>query len=199
MLGNTSSRSSNQGMWRREQMQSTSHPGANGLFSGLSAFVGFFALSFAGGLLVNHSMTSENNNHPTLKLWGLVKESESNPGGQVKVGEARSTVKAFVQETSTIPARAVEGLRPYSSQAEPKEPPESGIAVQVGAFEDRMAAELLRQDLSTLTHRTVRLSSVQLGSKTFYRLRIRVGSEAEANSLAGFLNRERRLESWIVR
>lgn len=180
-------------------MQFTSQPRANGLFSGLSAFVAFLALSFGGGLLVNHSMTRVDSGDWTLNLWGFGKESESTPGGSVNGVGARRNVEAPGQATSTILARGLESVRSYFSESEPEEPSGSGMVVQVGAFEDRMVAEQIRQDISSLTHRAVLLTSVQMGSGTFYRVRIRVGSEAEANSLAGFLKRERGLDPWILR
>jgi tetratricopeptide (TPR) repeat protein len=72
------------------------------------------------------------------------------------------------------------------------------FAVQVAAYEDREEAVALAKQLTSEYRYTALIDPLQVRGKTVYRVRVRVGSEAEAGALAERLRREQNLDTWIV-
>lgn len=72
------------------------------------------------------------------------------------------------------------------------------FAVQVAAYEDRQEAVALAKQLTSEYGYTALIDPLQVRGKTIYRVRVRVGSESEAEALAERLRREQNLDTWIV-
>ncbi len=72
------------------------------------------------------------------------------------------------------------------------------VAVQVGAFEDRARADALAVLLSGRYQKLVLIAPTLSAGRTLYRVRILVGTRAEANALALALSRNEKLEAWVV-
>lgn len=71
------------------------------------------------------------------------------------------------------------------------------FAVQVGAYEERAQAERVAQFFSS-SHAYVLVTQSQVGRKVFHQVRIPVETKAEAKALAARLQRESKIETWVV-
>lgn len=72
------------------------------------------------------------------------------------------------------------------------------FAVQVGAFEHRASADALSLRLADRYKKPVLTAPTLSHNRILYRVRILVGTRAEANALALILSRNEKLETWIV-
>jgi cell division septation protein DedD len=72
------------------------------------------------------------------------------------------------------------------------------FAVQVGAFEHRARADALSVRLADRYKKPVLTVPTLSDNRTLYRVRILVGTRAEADALALILSRNEKLETWIV-
>lgn len=91
-----------------------------------------------------------------------------------------------------------ESSPPETSSAEAESDGGLRFAVQVAAYEDREEAVALAKQLTSEYRYTALIDPLQVRGKTIYRVRVRVGSEAEARALAERLRREQNLDTWIV-
>lgn len=71
------------------------------------------------------------------------------------------------------------------------------FAVQVGAYEDRAEAERKAESFSS-NYSYVLVTQTQVGGKVFHQVRIPVETKAEAKALAARLQRESKIETWVV-
>lgn len=71
------------------------------------------------------------------------------------------------------------------------------FAVQVGAYENRVRAELLAQLLSA-QHKDIQVAPRAVAGTVLYRIRIPVETEAGAKTLAANLRRGFEIETWVV-
>jgi cell division septation protein DedD len=102
------------------------------------------------------------------------------------VAEAQSTpVKAFNKNNI-----------PESPALEPPTP--SRFAVQVAAYATWSEAETLARRLSLRYRVSILVVPAKVNSRTYYRVRIPLETQAEAQALASRLARESGLETWVV-
>lgn len=104
--------------------------------------------------------------------------------------------------------QSAESSAGQSGEAAAKRSPESAVAedstglryaVQVGAHEDAAAALAQAKQLTVRYQYTALVAPVEVRGKTYYRVRIRVGTREEAEALAARLRQEEHLETWIVK
>lgn len=86
-----------------------------------------------------------------------------------------------------------------SSQARTRSGPQFRFHVQVAAPSDQATATALAKKLATTYRQTVVVDPVRKRGKTYYRIRLRVRTRAEAEELADQLRREQKLNPWIVK
>ncbi len=77
-------------------------------------------------------------------------------------------------------------------------PNKAGFAVQVGAYDDRAAAEKLLRGLASQYGVPTHVPAVTVRGKILYRARLLVKTRGEAEALAGRVRRESNLETWIA-
>jgi sporulation related protein len=80
-----------------------------------------------------------------------------------------------------------------------KKQPPVRFAVQVGALENQADADALSRRLVGLYQKPILTTPIVSGNRTLYRVRILVGTRAEADALALAESRNENVKSWIVR
>lgn len=77
--------------------------------------------------------------------------------------------------------------------------PQARFAVQVAAYEERDNAEELAKQLSLYEGRRILVVPAEVKGRTYYRVRIPVETQPEAEALAVRISREQQLPTWVVK
>ena len=101
-------------------------------------------------------------------------------------------------ERPPVEAHAAEVTPPTpATPSTPASKPRHRFAVQVGAYEERAEAERVAQAFSS-SYPYVLVTQRQVGGKLYHQVRLPVETRAEANALAAKLERESKINTWVV-